>query len=141
MAQDNEYVQKLIAARDREVAHRRDIAWVLAEKHNRGDMENMGEAFIKIQDVIEAMERAVWHERYIASQKARAVLAFRLRNRAVMGGRVAAEHHQANGTFNQYFTQEIGVAMSQNNPNQSGQQTQQPSQKPGQGGQQGGQQR
>jgi hypothetical protein len=28
-------------------------------------------------------------------------------------------------TFKQYFTQEIGVAMSQNNPNQSGQQTQQ----------------
>jgi len=26
MVQDNEYVQKLIAARDREVAHRRDIA-------------------------------------------------------------------------------------------------------------------
>jgi hypothetical protein len=39
-------------------------------------------------------------------------------------------------TFNQYFTQEIGVAMSQNNPDQSGQQTQQPDQKPGQGGQQ-----
>ncbi|MGC2079863.1 MAG: hypothetical protein WA728_28370 [Xanthobacteraceae bacterium] len=36
MAQDNEYVQKLIAGRDREVAHRRDIAWVLAEKQNRG---------------------------------------------------------------------------------------------------------
>jgi hypothetical protein len=69
MAQDNEYVQKLIAARDREVAHRRDIAKVLAEKHNRGDTENMGEAFIKIQDVIEAIERAVWHERYIAGQK------------------------------------------------------------------------
>ena len=69
MAQDNEYVQKLIAARDREVAHRRDIAWVLAEKHNRGDMENMGEAFIKIQDVIEAIERAVWHERYIANPR------------------------------------------------------------------------
>jgi len=44
-------------------------------------------------------------------------------------------------TFKQYFTQEIGAAMSQNKPNQSGQQTQQPSQKPGQGGQQGGQQR
>lgn len=69
MAQDNEYVQKLIAARDREVAQRRDIAEVLAEKHNRGDMENMGEAFIKTQDVIEAIERAVWHERYIAGQK------------------------------------------------------------------------
>jgi hypothetical protein len=84
MAQDNEYVQKLIAARDREVAHRRDIAEVLAEKRNRGDMENMGEAFIKIQDVIEAIERAVWHERYIAGQ-VRAVLAFRLRKRAVTG--------------------------------------------------------
>jgi hypothetical protein len=30
MAQDNEYVQKLIAARDREVVHRRDIAERLA---------------------------------------------------------------------------------------------------------------
>ena len=69
MAQRNEYVQKLIVARDREVAHRRDIAEVLAEKHNRGDMENIGEAFIKIQDVIEAIERAIWHERYIAGQK------------------------------------------------------------------------
>jgi hypothetical protein len=69
MAQDNEYVQELIAARDREVAQRRDIAEVLAEKHNRGDTENMREAFIKIQDVIEAIERAVWHEKYIAGQK------------------------------------------------------------------------
>ena len=39
MTQHNEYVQKLIAARDREVAHRRDIAEVLAEKHSRGDMK------------------------------------------------------------------------------------------------------
>ena len=69
MAQDNEYVQKLIAARDREVTHRRDIAKALAEKHDRGDTENMREAFIKIQDVIEAIERAVWHERFIADPK------------------------------------------------------------------------
>jgi len=41
----------------------------LAEKHNRGDTENMREAFIKIQDVIEAIERAVWHERYIVDPK------------------------------------------------------------------------
>jgi hypothetical protein len=53
MAQDNEYVQKLIAARDREVTHRRDIVEALAEKQNRADTENMREAFIKIQDVIE----------------------------------------------------------------------------------------
>jgi hypothetical protein len=69
MTQDNEYVQKLIAARDREVTDRRDIAVRLAEKYNRGDTENMRETFIKIQDAIEAIERAVWHERYIAGQK------------------------------------------------------------------------
>jgi hypothetical protein len=69
MAQDNEYVQKLIAARDREVAHRRDIAGHLAEKYNRGDTENTRETFIKIQETIEAIERAIWHERYIAGQK------------------------------------------------------------------------
>ena len=38
MAQDNEYVRKLIAARDREVTHRRDIVEALAEKHNRGHL-------------------------------------------------------------------------------------------------------
>jgi hypothetical protein len=69
MAQDNEYLQKPIAAREREVAHRRDVARTLAEKQNRGDSENIREAFIKIQDVIEAIERAVWHERYIADPK------------------------------------------------------------------------
>ena len=69
MAQDNEYVQKLIAARDKEVTHRRDIAEALAEKHNHGDTESMREAFIKIQDLIEAIERAVWHERYIVDPK------------------------------------------------------------------------
>ena len=69
MAQDNAYIQTLIAARDREVTHRRDIAEALAQKHNRGDTENKGEAFIKIQDVNQAIERAVWHERYIANPK------------------------------------------------------------------------
>ncbi len=69
MVQDNEHVQRLIAARDREVARRRDLVQRLAEKHDRGDTENMREAFIKIQDAIEAIERAVWHERYISGQK------------------------------------------------------------------------
>ena len=76
MAQDNEYVQKLIAARDREVAYRRDIAVRLAEKYNRSDTENAREAFIKSQDAIEAIERAVWHERYIAGQKSEPFLPF-----------------------------------------------------------------
>jgi hypothetical protein len=46
MAQDNEHVQRLIAARDGEVARRRAIAERLAEKHDRGDTENIREAFI-----------------------------------------------------------------------------------------------
>jgi predicted ATP-binding protein involved in virulence len=71
MVQDNEHVQRLIAARDREVAYLRDLAERLAEKHDRGDTENMREAFIKIQDAIEAIERAVWHERYIARRHGR----------------------------------------------------------------------
>ena len=69
MVEDNEHVQSLIAARDREVAHRRDIAERLAEKQDRGDTEDTREAFVKIQDAIEAIERAVWHERYIAGKK------------------------------------------------------------------------
>jgi hypothetical protein len=76
MAQDNAYVQKLLTARDREVTHRRDIVEALAEKQNRGDTENMREAFVKIQDVIEAIERAVWHERYIANPKSEAFSPF-----------------------------------------------------------------
>jgi hypothetical protein len=69
MAQDNGHAQKLIAARDRQVMHRRDIAKALAEQQNRGDTENLLEAFIKIQAAVEAMERAIWHERYIADPK------------------------------------------------------------------------
>ena len=66
MAQDNEHAQKLIAARDRQVTHRRDIAKTLAEKQDRGDTENLREGFIKIQNVIEAVERAIQHEKMLA---------------------------------------------------------------------------
>ena len=76
MTQDNEHVQKLIAARDKEVAYRRDIAERLAQKYNRSDTENAREAFIRSQDAIEAIERAVWHERYIAGQKSGPFLPF-----------------------------------------------------------------
>jgi hypothetical protein len=90
MAQDNEHVQKLIAARDREVTHRRGIAEALAEKQNRGDSENIREAFIKIQDVIEAIERAVWHEKYIADPKSEPFSPFGIRSTPRRGRRIAA---------------------------------------------------
>jgi hypothetical protein len=36
MAQENEHIKQLLAARDSEVAHRREVANGLAEKHQRG---------------------------------------------------------------------------------------------------------
>jgi hypothetical protein len=60
---ENEHVQKLIAARDREVTHRHDVARALAEKQNRGDAESIRDAFIKIQNTIDAIERAIGQEK------------------------------------------------------------------------------
>jgi hypothetical protein len=41
MPEDNEHIQMLIAARDREVTHRRGVVEALAEKHDRGDTEHL----------------------------------------------------------------------------------------------------
>ena len=66
MAQENEHIRKLIAARDREVEQRRDIADALAQAYERGETERMREAFINIQKTIEAIERAIQHEKMLA---------------------------------------------------------------------------
>ena len=39
MTQENEHIRTLVAARNRELEHRRDIAKVFAEKYNRGHTE------------------------------------------------------------------------------------------------------
>ncbi len=62
MAQENEHIRKLIAARDREVEQRRNIADALAQAYERGETERMREAFINIQNTIEAIEHAIEHE-------------------------------------------------------------------------------
>ena len=62
MAQENEHIRKLIAARDREVEQRRNIADALAQAYERGETERMREAFTNIQNTIEAIERAIEHE-------------------------------------------------------------------------------
>jgi len=66
MAQENEHIRKLIAARDREVEQRRNIADALAKAYERGETERMREAFINIQKTIEAIERAIQHEKMLA---------------------------------------------------------------------------
>lgn len=66
MTQGNEHIQKLISARAREVEQRRNVAAVLAQAYERGETERMREAFINLQNTIEAIERAIEHERYLA---------------------------------------------------------------------------
>ena len=67
MAQENQHIQKLIAARDREVEQRRNVADALAKAYERGETERMREVFINLQNAIEAIERAIQHEEKLAS--------------------------------------------------------------------------
>jgi hypothetical protein len=52
MAQENKYIKNLAAARDREVAHRREVAGALAKKYDRAHTEI---TFISIQNTIDAL--------------------------------------------------------------------------------------
>jgi hypothetical protein len=66
MAEDNEHVQKLMKARDREVAQRRHLADTLAQQHGGGHVDNTRAAFINVQNTIDAIERAIGHEKMLA---------------------------------------------------------------------------
>ncbi len=68
MAQENEHIRKLIAARDREVEQRRNVADALAQAYERGETERMREVFISLQNTIEAIERAIQHEKMLAGR-------------------------------------------------------------------------
>jgi hypothetical protein len=63
MTEDNEHIKNLIAARDKEVTDRRDVAAAMAAQHQRGHAEDMREAIILIQNAIEAIDRAIADER------------------------------------------------------------------------------
>lgn len=65
MAQENEYEEKLSAARARAVADRREVTDALAKNYNA---ENMREAFVKLQSVVEAIDRALADEAHIAAR-------------------------------------------------------------------------
>jgi hypothetical protein len=67
MAQENEHIKKLLAARDNEVAHRREVAGALAAQHQRGHEEDMRKAIVSIQNAIEALDRAIADEKLILS--------------------------------------------------------------------------
>jgi hypothetical protein len=69
MAEDNAHIQILMAARDTEIQHRREVARLLAAKFKKGTTEQARNLFMQIQSTIEAIERAIAHEEFIASKE------------------------------------------------------------------------
>ena len=59
MANENEDLAKLAAARSRMVTERRELASALAEKYKRGHTDDMREQLVQIQATIEALDRAI----------------------------------------------------------------------------------
>jgi hypothetical protein len=69
MAQENEHIQKLVAARDRMISDRRLLAEALASGYKDGDTERMRDSFIVAQKTIEAIDRAIAHETLVARER------------------------------------------------------------------------
>jgi sensor histidine kinase regulating citrate/malate metabolism len=67
MTDDNDHLAKLVAARARMVAERREVARALTEKYKRGQTNEMRELLVQIQTTIDAIDRAIADEKNIAS--------------------------------------------------------------------------
>jgi hypothetical protein len=63
MANENEHLAKLVAARSRMVTERREVASALTEKYKRSNTDNMRELLVQIQTTIEAIDRAIADEK------------------------------------------------------------------------------
>jgi hypothetical protein len=68
---DNKHQQELRKALERQIEQRRNVAAALAEEYKRGTTEKMREAFINIQNTIDALERAHHQENMKAQREAR----------------------------------------------------------------------
>lgn len=66
----NEHVQALVSARAKAVAERRRVVEALTADHKRGHTEETLETFVKLQDTIEAIDRAVADEERMAKRDA-----------------------------------------------------------------------
>jgi hypothetical protein len=64
----NEHIRTLITARDKEVADRRDVANAMAAQHQRGHADDLRESIVRIQNAIEAIDRALADENRLASR-------------------------------------------------------------------------
>ena len=70
MADDNDHLAKLVAARSRMITERRDVARALTEKYKRGQTNEMRELLVQIQTTIDAIDRAIADEKNMASMPA-----------------------------------------------------------------------
>lgn len=75
MTEDNEHAKTLMAARDKLVTRRRELAVALAMPSTRGESEEMLERFTSLQGTIAAIEDAIKHERQLAGPQEPPVVA------------------------------------------------------------------
>jgi hypothetical protein len=76
MANDSEHVATLKAAREQQIAARRQLAAALGEPYKRGDTESLREGFIDVQATIEAIDRALAHEERLSAGTASTAAGF-----------------------------------------------------------------
>jgi hypothetical protein len=62
------YVERLAAARERLVEDRRAISTELVESYQKGQAETLRARFIQMQTTLDAIDRAIGDERYIAEK-------------------------------------------------------------------------
>jgi hypothetical protein len=75
MTEDNEHAKTLMAARDKLVTKRRELAVALAMPSTRGESEEILERFTNLQGAIAAIEDAIKHERQLAGPQEPLVVA------------------------------------------------------------------
>ena len=66
IANENEHLAKLVAARSRST-ERREVASALTEKYKRSHTDNMRELLVQIQATMEAIDRAIADEKNMAN--------------------------------------------------------------------------
>lgn len=70
MADENEHLAMLVAARSRMITERREVVIALTEKYKRAHTDDMRELLVQIQATIDAIDRAIADEKNIASAHA-----------------------------------------------------------------------
>ena len=68
IANENEHLAKLVAARSRST-ERREVASALTEKYKRSHTDNMRELLVQIQATMEAIDRAIADEKNMANDR------------------------------------------------------------------------